>query len=313
MKNAERERSSGLSRLTIAGVRFLLSGPNESPAFPLPFQSFRSGDGVTDLGCEVFCSGPDHALALQPPAPDKPWSFTVSEGICEVVRRNQEGVALWQIVGPLLFNRATVSWNPARFSEFYGSYERAWGTGLGLSLLVLRLCRQGGLVFHGAAVDVDGHGVLFLGISGTGKSTLSRLFDAAGATVLTDERPVLRQWPAPGSGEALPAAAFRVYGSPWPSSAGFARNAWAPLRRVYFIEHGETDRVTPLTPREAFNRLIQVATIPWQDPEILDPCLETVGRLLQSMPCAVLSFRPTPAVVEVIRADVCRLAAGAGP
>ena len=297
--------------LTIAGVRFALSGVTDATAFPPAFQAFRPAATV-DLDCVVSCPGPDDALVSEPPARDKPWSFTVREGICELVRRSQEGEALWRIAAPLAFERATVTWNPLRFAWFYGSYERAWGSGLGLSLLVLRLREQGGLVLHGAAAEVEGQGILCVGVSGTGKSTLARLLEAAGATVLTDERPVLRQWPAPAAGR-VPFAAFRVYGSPWPSSAGFAREAWAPLRRIYFIEHGETDRMTPLSPRDAVSRLIHVATIPWQDPILLDPCLATVDALLSALPCAVLSFRPTPAVVDLIRADLRRPAGGAPP
>ena len=296
-----------MQHITIAGVRFTLSATIEAAAFPPPFQDFRHTAAIADLNCEVSCIGPDDALASQPMAPDKPWSFTVREGVCELVRRSREGESLWRIAGPLAFDRATVTWNSRRFADFYGSYEHAWGTGLGLSLLVLRLRAQRGLVLHGTAAEVDGQGILCVGVSGTGKSTLARLLDAAGATVLTDERPVLRQWPAPASG-AAPSAAFRVYGSPWPSSAGFARDAWAPLRRIYFLEHGATDRLTPLPPRDAVSRLIHVATIPWQDPVLLDPCLATIEALLGALPCAVLAFRPTPACVDLIRADLRRLA-----
>ncbi len=316
--------ATGPGGLTIAGVRFTLSGTIKAAALHPAFQDFRHGTADADLECEVACLGPDDALASQPLAPDNPWSFTVREGICELVRRNRDGEALWRIAGPLAFDRAVVTWNTRRFADFYGSYEHAWGTGLGLSLLVLRLRAQGGLVLHGTAAEVDGQGVLCVGVSGTGKSTLARLLDASGATVLTDERPVLRQWPAPTAcrseqTEAISkrtpyqsgfaseqTAAFRVYGSPWPSSAGFARNAWTPLRRIYFLEHGETDRLTPLPPREAVGRLIHVATIPWQDPVLLDPCLATIEALLGALPCAVLAFRPTPAVVDLIRADLRR-------
>jgi hypothetical protein len=52
--------------------------------------------------------------------------------------------------------------------------------------------------------------------------------------------------------------------------------------------------------------MIHVATIPWQDPVLLDPCLTTVDALLRSVPCAVLAFRPTPAIVDIIRADLHR-------
>jgi len=290
---------------TIAGVHFSLLGLIDDTALAAAFQAFRSGSAPADLECEVTCYGPDDTMVSEPPVPNKPWLFTTREGSCELVRRNQEAETLWRMAGPLAFESARVTWNPLRFADYYTSYENAWSKGLGLSLLVLRLRAHGGLVLHGAAAEVDGQGILCVGISGTGKSTLARLLDAAGNTVLTDERPVLRQWPPPEDG-ATPSRDFRVYGSPWPSSAGFARNAWTPLRRIYFVEHGATDRLTPLPPRDAVSRLVHVATIPWQDPVLLDPCLATVDALLRAVPCAVLSFRPTPDVVNVIRTDLRR-------
>ncbi len=295
------DAACGTLFLAIAGVRFTLSGVNTAQAFPSAFQSFLDVRTGADLDCAVSCPGPDAGLASQPAAPDKPWSFTASAGVCTVTRRNEQGEVLWKISAPLAFDQATITWNPNRFPNVYGSYEQAWSTGLGLSLLVLRLREQGGLIFHGAAAELAGQGIVGVGISGSGKSTLARLLDAAGAKVLTDERPVLRQWPTAG---VAPSKGFRVYGSPWPSSAGFARNEWVPLRRLYFLEHGEQNRIIPLTPREAVSRLIHVATIPWQDPALLDPCLETVESLLRDIPCAVLAFRPTPAVVDLIRADL---------
>lgn len=295
--------------LTIADVRFVLSGSLDVAAFSPSFQAFWHDSVTADLNCELSCCGPDMDVASQPPDLDKPWSFTVCKDSCQVIRRGPTGETLCRITGSLAFDQVSIAWNPLRFADFYTSYENAWSTGLGLLLLILRLRAYGGLVLHGTAAEVDGQGILCVGISGTGKSTLARLLDAAGDTVLTDERPVLRQWPPPEDG-ATPSRDFRVYGSPWPSSAGFARDAWAPLRRIYFLEHGATDRLTPLPPRDAVSRLVHVATIPWQDPVLLDPCLATVDALLQAVPCSVLSFRPTPAVVDMIRDDVRRPVGG---
>ena len=212
---------------------------------------------------------------------------------------------LWRIRAPLSFAAARISWHPQRFAAVYGDFVQSWRTGLGLSLLVFRLRDSRGLVLHGAASVLNGQGVLCAGISGVGKSTLARLLHAAGATVLTDERPVVRQGGvnsrAPGSPDM---AEFRVHGSPWPSSGNFACPASAPLRRIYFLEHGAQNAVTPLAPREAFNRLLHVTTIPWQDATLFDPCLQTIDALLRSVPCAQLSFRPTPEVVDLIRQDL---------
>ena len=298
--------ATGPRVLTIAHVRFALSGLGDAAAFPAPFRTFWRDDASADLVCGVLAAGPDEALAREPPVADCPWSFTVHDGRCELIRRDQAGDTLWRISASLTFDCAAITWHPRRFPAVYGHYEQAWATGLGLSLLVFRLLAHGGLVLHGNAAEIAGLGVLCLGVSGSGKSTLARLLESAGARVLTDERPVLRRWPAPTAPMPSPAA-FRVYGSPWPSSAGIARDAWAPLARIYFLEHGAEDRITPLSPRDAFNRLIHVATIPWQDPAFFDPCLATVEMLLQSVPCAVLAFRPTPEVVRLIRKDVAGL------
>lgn len=301
--------------LTIAHARFALSGLGDAAAFSASFQTFWCHDDSADLACDVLAAGPDEALAQAPPVTGAPWAFTVQDGRCELVRRNQAGDTLWRIAASQTFEHAAITWHPRLFPAVYGSYEQSWSTGLGLSLLVFRLLAHGGLVLHGTAAALDGRGILCLGVSGSGKSTLARLLDPAGAQVLSDERPVLRRWPGPAA-EAAPTpgdTAFRVYGSPWPSSADIARNAWAPLARLYFLEHGAKDRLTPLSPRDAFNRLIHVATIPWHDPALFDPCLETVETLLQSVPCAVLAFRPTADVIDLLREDLRHHATTARP
>ena len=283
--------------LVIAGVRFMWSGPCpvDRAALAPAFAPFLQ-PAASDLACTVTALGPAPSLDRQPPAPDSPWSFSVRGDRMELVRRDREGQILWHAAAPLTYEDAALSWSAGRFAAAYGSYEQAWSRGLGLTQLVFRLRNHGGLVLHGTAAEWDGRGVLCVGVSGSGKSTLARLLDGAGFSVLTDERPVIRLEP--------PSAAFRVHGSPWPSSAGFARRAAAPLRRIYFLEHGATDCLTPLTPREAFNRLIHVATIPWQDPRLFDPCLATVEALLQAVPAAVLAFRPMPAAAELLRQEL---------
>lgn len=66
----------------------------------------------------------------------------------------------------------------------------------------LALSRQGRLVLHGSAVEVEGGCVAFLGESGIGKSTLAASFAASGHPFLTDDgllldwsEGVLHAWP----------------------------------------------------------------------------------------------------------------------
>lgn len=294
--------------MTIAGVRIDLRGSVAVNGLGANFHPFLSGSRDGDLTCEVFGQGADQTLLSDPRRPENPWSFQIRDGRCLVVRRHRDGDTLWRIVAPLSYDRFEVTWHPLLFPRIYVSYEYAWRASLGRLLLLLRLHRHGGLIVHGMAAELAGQGILCLGVSGAGKSTMARLLHEAGARVLSDERPVLRRWPPPAAARTAPGqpASFRVYGSPWPSSGGFVRNAWAPLRRLYLLEHGTEERLTPLAPRAAVTRLIQVAPMLWQEPSLMDPCLATIETLLASVPCAVLAFRPSAAAVRVIEDDLNR-------
>ena len=58
-------------------------------------------------------------------------------------------------------------------------------------VLPLALNKQGKLVLHGSAVEIEGGGVAFIGESGLGKSTLAASFAASGFGFLTDDGLIL--------------------------------------------------------------------------------------------------------------------------
>jgi hypothetical protein len=184
------------------------------------------------------------------------------------------------------------------FHRYYATYDRCWIRSLGRLMLSFRLRAAGGLVFHGTAAEMKGQGVLCVGPSGRGKSTLARLLDAAGFRVLSDERPVVRMYHGT---ETKASASFLAHGTPWHSSGGFALPESVPLRRIYFIEHGAENQMTPLPPGQALSRLIDVAIVPWQTPILFDPCLQTIEALLAAVPTARFAFRPDASAADVLR------------
>lgn len=58
-------------------------------------------------------------------------------------------------------------------------------------VLPLALGKQGSMVFHGSAVAMDDGAIIFLGMSGRGKSTLAAAFASQGRPFLTDDAAVL--------------------------------------------------------------------------------------------------------------------------
>jgi hypothetical protein len=55
------------------------------------------------------------------------------------------------------------------------------------TIVAFLLAMTGRCVLHGSAVDIGGHALAFVGVSGQGKSTLAAILCAAGASLVTDD------------------------------------------------------------------------------------------------------------------------------
>lgn len=84
-------------------------------------------------------------------------------------------------------------------------------------------------------IDRDNTAYLFAGQSEAGKSTTARFWHDEGATILSDDRVVLR----------LRDGQVWVYGTPWHGEDAFAAPASAPLSRIFFLDHGPGNRARP--------------------------------------------------------------------
>lgn len=164
-------------------------------------------------------------------------------------------------------------------------------------LAVVLLAPRQGLLHHTATARFRGRVWLFPGRSGIGKSTLARLL--AGHSefeVIGDDCAVTRYWEPSASGDG----GYRAYGTPWPSSAGFAVNTSAPLGGLFFLNQSPENRIEPLSPREAFHRLLPASNLLWWHPEWMPVMLDACDRLTRSVPAWQFSFAPTPAAVEML-------------
>lgn len=161
--------------------------------------------------------------------------------------------------------------------------------------LLYLLAEHHGLIMHAAGAVMGGGGVVFAGRSGAGKSTLSRLLGAEGReAVLSDDRVIVR---------GTKAGAW-MYGTPWPGDARVAISDGAPLRALCFLRHSEEDRLIPLDPSQALHRLLEVVSVPWFDQEAFPSVLDTCETLVRGVPAFELCFRPTPAVIRLLRATL---------
>lgn len=155
--------------------------------------------------------------------------------------------------------------------------------------LMLMLAGEG-IIVHAAGAAVNGKGVILAGPSRAGKTTISRLCDSAGLTVLSDDRVMVRRV----GGE------FRVFGTPWPGEGGYAVNQSLPLAAVVFLEKGEHERLEGITPGDSIRRLLPVASLPRFDRELAGRSLELCGDLVTCTPAYQLTFRPDAGAVRLL-------------
>lgn len=112
-----------------------------------------------------------------------------------------------------------------------------------------RLAAEDVVLFHGSALAFGGKGYLFAAPSGTGKSTHARLWrEEFGdqVTMINDDKPLLHI--SPGQ--------VTVYGTPWGGKDNLQTNMHAPLAGILLLRQAGENTIRPLSPREAFPRLM---------------------------------------------------------
>jgi hypothetical protein len=151
-------------------------------------------------------------------------------------------------------------------------------------LLMYALIERGGLLVHAAGVEFGCKAYALPGVSGAGKSTISRLLAKRGhgPSLLSDDRLALRPSPE----------LMSAWGTPWPGDAGAARNAGAPLAALLFLKQGETNEIRELSEPEAAKHLMPVSSVPWFDGLIVPQALETIESIVMQTPSYVFTFTP---------------------
>ena len=154
----------------------------------------------------------------------------------------------------------------------------------------LVLAREGGFLMHAASAIRDGKAVVFAGISGAGKTTLSRLAPSD-ATLLTDEISYVRRG----------ADGYDAYGTPFAGELAKAgENLSAPLGAVYLLAQGRQNRIETLGEAEAVRGLMRNILFFAEDAELVRAVFRSAIELVERVPVRRLTFVPDASVWESI-------------
>ena len=167
-------------------------------------------------------------------------------------------------------------------------------------LIMHRLSQEKAIELHGAGiVRANGVGNLFIGHSGAGKSTTTRLWiEREPVEVLSDDRIIVRGEPGCGS------TGVRMYGTPWHGEAMYASPGSAPLARIFILEHGFGNRLTRLAPSNAVAELFARSFVPFHRHKYVEAALTFLQELVETVPIYRYSFEPDCRAVDTI-ANFC--------
>ncbi len=158
-------------------------------------------------------------------------------------------------------------------------------------LLMFLLALRRGVIVHAAGLARAGRGVFLAGRSGAGKTTFMRLCagrpDLEG---LSDDRVIAREIDG----------AFSLFGTPWAGEGRVAANRRADLAAIAFLHQSPRNRLRPIGASTALQQLLATVSVLWFDRSRMEPAMRLCERLVSSLPCYELHFRPEADAVDLL-------------
>lgn len=145
--------------------------------------------------------------------------------------------------------------------------------------LCLQMPQYSRMLLHASILQYKDAGYAFLGRSGTGKSTHTKLWlqYLPETFVLNGDKPILEERED----------CFIAYGTPWQGKEGWGCKGQAPLKALCFLEQAKENSIRRLTPAETASRLFLQILMPSQE-EAAAATLDLADHLIAKTPAYLL-------------------------
>jgi len=161
-----------------------------------------------------------------------------------------------------------------------------------------RTCKEDTLQMHSSVTVKDGQGYMFLGKSGTGKSTHSSLWlkNIPGTYLLNDDNPIIR----------LVDGVAMVFGSPWSGKTPCYKQDSAPIGAIVSLEQYPENIIERLSPLGAYAAIYSSCSGFRAEKEIADGLHATMEKIVAAVPFYHLKCLPDAAAAELCSSTVTK-------
>ncbi len=181
-----------------------------------------------------------------------------------------------------------------------GRYQKMAIDNALMVLYALATAQKGTALFHASTVSDEGYAYMFLGKSGTGKSTHASLWlkYIEGTALVNDDNPVVRTF---DDGTA------HVYGSPWSGKTPCYRNVSYPLGGIVELSQAPYNRIYRLMGIQAYAALVPSISGKRWDAAIADGLHQTENALAMTVPMWHLECLPDEEAAHVCHEKVKKI------
>ncbi len=265
-------------RLLPSHEPFADDAPDANPVFHLVVDdAFRPAKQGVEIG-QFDCSGCNHGVYQ---TADGAWQFHISDPF---------GRQACLLEASSDFARGTVALTGGDDLRHYGLDSAL------MMMYAFSTADRDTLLMHASVVRWQGRGYLFLGVSGTGKSTHTAnwLRYVDGTDLMNDDNPVVRTV----DGQAY------VFGSPWSGKTPCYRNVEAPVGALVQLKQAPRNHIRRQSVVEALASLLPSCSVMKWDTRVYGGVCDGVTRLMEAAPTYLLENLPDEAAVRLSHATV---------
>lgn len=286
--------------INIAGYTITFEADDNAPDL-LPSQRFLRNI-CTDCGSDILIKVHSKSLKLPPGAKKVFNAPLVEETDGKMVKKSENFWSIWKDHSGLFIKTVfPQSGSKKKAALKFSLTARKWDlflSGAGKStdpleypldglILYYLTVLHGDIMIHASGVDHSGYGYIFSGVSGRGKTTIAKLWDKAGAKVIHDDRLIIRNI----------AGSYKMFNTPVYANDN---PSVSPITRIYLIEHGPENRLSPLKGASAVSMVMANCIQHNWNPEIIARLMGSISIMCTTIPVVILFFKPDRSIIDFI-------------
>ncbi|MCS4227899.1 hypothetical protein [Sphingobacterium sp. BIGb0165] len=152
------------------------------------------------------------------------------------------------------------------------------------------------IMIHASVVNHEGNGIAFLGKSGTGKSTHSRLWltHIPNTVLLNDDNPAIR----------ITAAGIFIYGTPWSGKTPCYKNERLPLKAFVRLQQAPTNTFTWQPGLKGFIAVLPSCTAIRWNKDLFASMNTILEKIVGEIPVGYLQCLPDAAAAQLCYSSI---------